>query len=438
MKVNVKARPSAVTHEGAPARRINALQMLKRSVLSCMLWENEFYEDGQTISERIKDLIPSVDPQACFDLAVKARTDMKLRHVPLLIARTMAALGTHKYLVSRLLATIIQRPDELTEFLAIYWKEKRQPLSAQVKKGLALAFAKFDEYSLAKYNRENAIKLRDVLFLSHARPSSTAQEVLWKKLIANELAIPDTWEVELSQSKDKKASWTRLLTENKLGGLALLRNLRNIKEAGVAEPLIARALVEMRVDRILPFRFITAARYAPQWESKIEGAMLKCLNGLEKLPGKTVLLVDVSGSMSSNISAKSELSRQDAAEGLAILARELCEEIEIFSFSDTFVRIPDRHGFGLRDAIRTSQRPSGTYLGAALIAAKKVVSDITRIIVITDEQSHDAVGNPHYLGYMINVASNENGVGYGPWHHIDGWSEAVFDYIIENEKEGKE
>ena len=52
-----------------------------------------------------------------------------------------------------------------------------------------------------------------------------------------------------------------------------------------------------------------------------------------------------------------------------------------------------------------------------------------RIIVITDEQSHDRIVVPRGKGYVINVASARNGVGYGPWTHIDGWSEAVVDYI---------
>jgi 60 kDa SS-A/Ro ribonucleoprotein len=56
-----------------------------------------------------------------------------------------------------------------------------------------------------------------------------------------------------------------------------------------------------------------------------------------------------------------------------------------------------------------------------------------RIVVITDEQAHDHVGSPRGKGYAINVASNRNGVGYGEWTHIDGWSEAVVDYIVELE-----
>lgn len=50
-------------------------------------------------------------------------------------------------------------------------------------------------------------------------------------------------------------------------------------------------------------------------------------------------------------------------------------------------------------------------------------------MVITDEQSHDEVRAPRGKGYVINVASNRNGVGYGAWTHIDGWSEAIVEYI---------
>jgi len=373
-------------------------------------------------------------------MAIEAREKMKLRHVPLLITREMARLKTpingmaHKDLVESTLSRIIQRPDELTEFLAIYWKEKRQPLSAQVKRGLAAAFTKFDAYSLAKYNRPSTIKLRDVLFLSHAKPKDEEQEAIWKKLIDGTLEPPDTWEVALSAGKDKKETWERLMKENRLGGLALLRNLRNMKDVGVDEQVIFNALAEMKVTRILPFRFIAAARYAPQWEPEIEKAMMKCLQSQETLPGKTVLLIDVSGSMNGGLSDKSEMLRMDAAMGLAVLAREVCEYVEIISFSNQVVQIPARHGFALRDAIFNSQEHVGTYLGQAIqIIHQNITYD--RLIVITDEQAHDTVPDPKGRGYVINVASYKNGIGYGAWIHIDGWSEAVIDYIREIEKE---
>src|SRR5580700_5927019 len=84
--------------------------------------------------------------------------------------REMARLPTHRALVAETLVQAIQRADELAEFLVIYWAEGRTPLSGQVKKGLAAAFTKFDEYALAKYDRANAVRLRDVLFPRPAKP----------------------------------------------------------------------------------------------------------------------------------------------------------------------------------------------------------------------------------------------------------------------------
>ena len=58
-----------------------------------------------------------------------------------------------------------------------------------------------------------------------------------------------------------------------------------------------------------------------------------------------------------------------------------------------------------------------------------------RLIVITDEQSADRVPDPLGRGYVINVASAKNGVGYGKWVHVDGFSEAVIRYISEIEND---
>ena len=414
------------THEGGPARHISPEQQLRRSVLACMLWEDQFYEDGVAIAGRIRELVAQVPAEKVAALAVEAREKMKLRHVPLLLVREMARLKTHRHLVAETLTRVIQRADELAEFVAVYWSEGKQPLSAQVKKGLAAAFTKFDEYALAKYNRAAPVKLRDVLFLAHAKPLDQAQADLWKRLVDGQLATPDTWEVALSAGADKREVWERLLRENKLGALALLRNLRNMAEVKVDEPLLRSGLTAMKTERVLPFRFIAAARYAPRWEAELEQAMFKSLEGQPKLPGKTVLLVDVSGSMQVQLSRRSEMHRNDAGYGLAVLLREIAQSVSIYSFSDNLVRIPNRSGFALRDAINASQPHNGTYLGKALSG---IDEKYDRLIVITDEQAHDAVPNPKARGYVINVASYKNGVGYGQWVHIDGWSEAVIEYI---------
>ena len=195
MKLNVLklahlARPR--THEGAPAATITDEQALRRSVVACMLWESEFYESGVTIAARIRELVPRVDAAKVAALAVEVRSAMKLRHAPLLLVREMARHASHRSLVAETLVQIIQRADELAEFVAIYWTDGRRPLSAQTKKGLAAAFTRFDEYALAKYDRAGVVRLRDVLFLSHARPVGEAQAELWKRLAANQLTTPDT------------------------------------------------------------------------------------------------------------------------------------------------------------------------------------------------------------------------------------------------------
>ncbi|HET6180773.1 MAG TPA: TROVE domain-containing protein [Candidatus Sulfotelmatobacter sp.] len=416
------------THEGAPARNISPELQLRRSVLACLLWESQFYEDGVEIAGRIAQLVPKVDAEKVAALAVEGREKMKLRHAPLLLVREMARHATHRGLVAETLARVIQRADELAEFVAIYWKDGRVPLSAQVKKGLAAAFPKFDAYALAKYDRGGPIKLRDILFLAHVKPRDEAQAEVWKRLIAGELTAPDTWEVALSSGADKREAWERLLREQKLGALALLRNLRNMREAGVNEDLVLAALGSMNTARVLPFRFLAAARYAPQWEEALEQAMLKCVAEAEKLRGKTIVLVDVSGSMTAPLSQRSEMQRTDAAYGLAVLLREIGEKVNVFSFSDSLVEVPARRGFALRDAIDASQRHNSTQLGNAVRELNEK-HGYDRLIVITDEQAHDTVPAPRGKGYVINVASYKNGVGYGKWTHIDGWSESVVEYI---------
>lgn len=428
----------AFTREGARTTRFTPEMELKRALMNCLLWEDQFYEDGVAIADRIKALVPKVGPAKVAQLAIEAREVMKLRHAPLLVIREMARSEKHRGLVADTLAQVIQRPDEMTELLAIYWADalgpmqqrKRQPVSAQVKKGLARALTKFDAYQLAKWDRDGAVRIRDVLFLVHAKPKDAEQEKVWKQLVDGELASPDTWEVSLSAGKSKRETFERLIAEKKLGGLALLRNLRLMQNAQVPRETIAGAIEAMRTDRILPYRFITAARYAPDFEPELEAAMLKSVKDHVRLPGRTRLLIDVSGSMFATLSAQSEMTRAEAACGLAILAREICDEVEIFTFSNEVVKVPPRRGFALRDAIINSQPHGGTYLGKAVTEIDRKGD---RLIVFTDEQSHDQVPEPRARGTMVNVASYQHGVGHGAWTRVNGFSEAVVAWIAASE-----
>ena len=438
-KMNVWKRMFPVrTHEGAVAQKVSPKLELRRTVLTCLLWEDTFYEKGSGIAACVAELVRENKPEDVAALAREARDKMQLRHVPLFLVRELARRKGTGPLVAETLEHVIQRADELGEFVALYWKQKKEPLSAGVKRGLARAFTKFDPYQLAKYNRESVVKLRDVLFLCHAKPKNEQQVAAWKKLVEGSLESPDTWEVALSAQKGKKETFERLLQEGKLGGLAVLRNLRLMIAAGVSQKLIRQRL-DKGVARALPFRFVTAARYAPKLEDALESAMLEGVAGLPELAGSTGLLVDVSGSMNAALSKKSETTRMDAAAGLAILLREKAEEFSLATFSDACVELPHRRGFALRDAIVKSQAHASTYLKRALthLSSQLDWKKLDRLIVITDEQPHDGI-LPAWTAqaYVVNVAPYKNGLSYGNgWTHIDGWSERIVDYIAAVEAE---
>jgi len=118
------ARPPIRTHEGAPAVHLTPLKELRRSVLTALLWENTFYESGSVLAKRIEALVPQIKPEDVAALAVEARDTMYLRHVPLFLVRQLARVKGNGTLVAETLAKVIQRPDEMGEYLALYWGGK--------------------------------------------------------------------------------------------------------------------------------------------------------------------------------------------------------------------------------------------------------------------------------------------------------------------------
>lgn len=432
MKTNTAVKATRFTHEGAPSPSINKLQELRRSVMAAMLWEDTFYEGGGAAGKRVADLIKGIPFKDVAAVSIEAREKFKLRHVPLWITVALLRNRHNGREVGDLIFNVIQRADEPGELLAMYWKDQpNAPLTKQMKYGLGRALKKFDEYQLAKYNRDCAVKLRDVMFLVHSRP---VKPELFKKLADDELETPETWEVMLSKGADKKAVFEHLMLDKNLGGLAFLRNLRGMLEAKVDEDLIRAYSEVANVSRILPFRYMTAAKYAPRLEDMLEAMMYRSIAGMEMLGGKTAILVDHSGSMEQKVSEKSEITRFEAAAALAVLARELCDGVRIFTFSDRCIEVPPRRGFAMVQAVKSVINPVSTMLGKAVRHVYSQFPECERIIVITDEQSQDRPQQPQGRGYIINVGTYQNGIAYGPWLTINGWSEAIFDYVREYEK----
>lgn len=454
------AAPPIFTGGGGQAIRISALANMRRNVLTCLLWEDTFYDTGKGRAKGLWDLIKECHPDDIASLAIEAREQMHLRHVPLFLAAGLCLMRTthpdhvDPLLVESTIARIIQRPDELSEFLAIYWggktneKKRPFPLSRAAKRGLQRAFGKFNEYSLAKYaGNKKGLSLLDVMRIVHPKPVDQAQSALWKRLRDGELASPETWENRLSRGENKKAVFEDMLEEGQLGGLAFLRNLRNMEEAKVDRRAILKRF-EGNFDRVLPFRFIAAAKHAPSFEAQIEQAMFKAVAALPRLAGTTVLIVDVSGSMGAGLSGKSDMNRLEVAASLAMITRELAEDPILIATAGSdrtgihrTMLMPARRGMGMHDTINTAYKGmggGGIFLVQALNAGREIVGrDVDRVIVLTDEQDCDRQLKPGKakpfgrFNYLINISNEKNGVGYGEqWTaHIDGWSERVFDFI---------
>lgn len=447
--------PAPLTHGGSQAsRHVSPEDQLKRSVLSCFLFESGFYEDGEEIANRIEALAAQVTPGFLGDLAVTSRTEYHLRHVPLLLASVLAARpDAASGLIAATVQLVIQRPDEMMEFLAIHNRNGKRPIRHCVRRGINRALAGFDEYQLAKYDRPGLIKLKTVLKLCHPTPANKAQQQLWGRVLKGELAVPDTWETRLSSGEDKKRVWEYLLGEKKLGGLALLRNLRNMEQAGVSRDAIRTAIHETEFKRVLPFRFLAAARHAPAFEPELDAAMMRTLGSEQKLPGTTIVVVDVSGSMYGKpVSAQSDMTRAHAACALAAVAHEMCDMPVIYATGgDDTTRVhatalvPARRGMALAEAVFQMcpvLKGGGIFLKQSVDFIRAREGMAHRLIVITDEQDCsggglDAPDKADPFGtrgnYIVNVASDQHGIGYGRWTKINGFSENVLRYILETE-----
>ena len=436
------------------------IALLRRAVLANLLWEDIAYMDGKSITDQIKELIPQCDPKDVADLTVEARTMQKLRHTPLFLAVEMCKHDATRPYVKDVLPKIITRADMLTDFMALYWMDGKCPICNAAKKGLAEAFHNFNEYKFAKYDRDTEIKLRDVMFMVRPKPANQLEEILYKKIAERTLETPETWEVLLSKAhtnKEKAAVWTKLINEGKIGGKAMLMNIRNMQSAGVPRPIIEKGLNELNGAMLLPLDFLKAMRMSEGFNKEIEAAMLKTYENLPKLPGKTLFIVDVSGSMGSLTSHGSDFSRLDQACSMSMLAANQCEDFELvctagsdYDLEEDQIRIsyPSK-GFDLFNEIERSRNTvggGGIFTYQCLEKLRKElgdkIHDYTRIIIFSDSQdidvsnyrslNHDKKPRPFgKYNYICDVSCHKHGINYnGVWTaEISGWSEHFLTYI---------
>jgi len=371
-----KEKNTTTNHEGEVAYTLSAALELYSAVVTTSL-SDQFYEKGKDRLARIRELITKNDPLFVAQLAVYAREKMYLRSIPLVLAVELAKVHKGDDLVGKLVNRIVQRADEITELLAYYQSanpkegiKKLGNLSKQIQRGLALAFNKFDEYQFAKYNRDAAIKLRDALFLVHPKPKDEAQQALFNKIVADTLEIPCTWETKLSalgQTKFEdenaralafRSQWEELIDSQKVGYMAVLRNLRNILQANVGKEHIEKITAHLSNEtavlnsKQLPFRFLSAYRelekepstYTVQVLNALEKAVKTSVANLQGFDADTSVLLacDVSGSMQKAISPKSKVQNFDIGLVLAMLLQSRCKAVTTGMFGDTWkvVNVP--------------------------------------------------------------------------------------------------
>jgi len=446
-KTNVRAKkPPVLTYEGGKAYKTTPELELTKAVLSCMLFEDQYYRTGSEMADRLLELCDQVSPQFVADLALKARNDIYLRSVPLFLmvkALKMQSDG-NKVGLGELISEVIQRPDEMGEIISLYWKyNTTKMLPNQLKVGIRKALKKFKAYQLAKHDYNSAaVSVKDVLRLVHPKPDNKQQSELWKSIIDGTIQTPDTWETALSSGADKKETFERLIREKKLGYMALLRNLRNMEQAGCDIGLVTDALVNKESilkSKLMPFRFLSAYNNVSdlQLKSALDSAFVMSMANVPKLSGTTILLIDVSGSMESTVSAKSDTTLMEAAAAVAAILKETGQCVT-YTFSYQTVKVKSTlHGMNYIDAVVRSQPHGGTYLS-------KAVSDIEndpcdRVIIITDEQSHDGAPVKCWAkyGYVVNVAGYTPSIVNGSrgWQSIaGGWSDKIISYIAAYER----
>lgn len=492
MKFNLRKSVTAetVNYEAAKAFVLTPAMELYTAVATAGL-SDQFYEKADDKLKRICDLIEKNDAAFVAKLAVYVREKMHLRSVPLVLTVELAKRYNGDALISRLTNRVVQRADEITELLAYYAianerKNVKQlnKLSKQMQKGLAVAFNKFDGYQFAKYNRDASVKLRDALFLVHPKAKDEAQQMLFDKIVKDELQTPYTWETELSALGQQKfnsdevkkdafrAKWEELIFSNKLGYMATLRNLRNILEAEVSKAALTKVCEYLGNEKAvanskqLPFRFLSAYR-----ELKVlnNGHVSKVLNALEdavlfsaqNIAGyndetKIVIAADVSGSMQKPISAKSKVQNYDIGLMLAMLLQSRCENVVTGMFGDTWkvLNVPKKNILSNVDEFHRREGEVGYSTNGYLVIKDllKRKKAVDKIMVFTDCQLWNSNNTDETISGLWKqykqIASNAKlylfdlaGYGNVPLNVlrddvflIAGWNDKIFNVLNAIEK----
>lgn len=456
-KFNQNQTTRTVNKNGHAAYKMGDKSKLVTQVLTSFFNEKKFYGDNSSeMQETIKSVIAN-QPEFVANLAVFARREFNMRSVSHVLAAYLAHEPNGKPYAKRVIKAICLRGDDATEILSCYLSIFGKPIPNSLRRALKEVLAGFDEYTLAKYKGDGkAVKMRDLVCICRPDPKTEAQSQAFKKLLEGRLESPETWEVELSKYGNTKETWESLIHGGKVGYMALLRNLRNILSANPAN--LDKVLENLanpeavRKSKQLPFRFLSAYKMVENIASSkvldtLEKACAASVNNMEKLPGLTAIMVDVSYSMSDLMSNKSSVKCYEIGALLGLIANRICEDSVFYKFSNNAEKVSVCSGAPLLYTARSFVSDGGTNMAAPFerMIADGVKAD--RVIVISDTECN--CQNP-WIGKPVQAAANDyrriSGCdcwvhaidlqGYGTQQFagpktniIAGWSEKVFEFI---------
>lgn len=499
--VTSETAPSGLTHEGAPGYARDAKSELFLLAVAYMGSDSTFYETGRERDTRFADLVRKVaveDPAWTDGFIPWLRNGANMRTASLVAAaealkgRLDAGLPGGRQLVS----AALQRADEPGELLAywhsLYGRNEPKPL----KRGIADAVVRlYGEFTLLKYDTEShGYRFGDVIERvhvtgEHPEVKGTWRGALYKYAIDRRHGRPDadrtadysllpmirenaslrsaaredpswllnadrlkaagmTWEDALSLAGSKVSKrdlWTAMIPS--MGFMAQLRNLRNFDDAGVpdevAGDVIARLTDPEQVakSRQFPFRFLSAYRAAPslRWSYPLERALSLSLANVPALKGRTLVLVDRSGSMFDGVSAKSGLNRADTAAlfGAALALRS--EHADLVEFGTHSQPVQFRKAESVLKVIAQFNSMGGTNTADAI---RRNYRDTfhSRVVIITDEQAWGgyygaeptSLVPAHVPVYTWNLAGYQHGhgpSGSGSRHTFGGLTDVAFRMI---------
>ena len=404
-------QPPTVLNRTAGEAYAQSPEMALVSLLLTSFVQDQFYRSAAGQVAEIQSLMGRVDPEFAAKAAIYARTEFGMRSITHVVAAQLATQASGKSWAKKFYNRVVFRPDDMLEIAALTRAQGAKMLPNAMKKGFAEAIGRFDGYQLAKYRGEGrAFKLVDLVNLVHPTPNERNAEAL-RQLVADTLRNTATWEAKLSaagkQAEDatektalKSAAWAELLQSNKLGYLAMLRNLRNIGEqAPECSGEVARRLTnatQIRNARVMPFQFMVAMdalKLSAEFPGKraildaLTDALEVSLANVPRFSGRTLVVVDDSGSMRVGVGSKGFASRSCIELG-AVFAAALFKsnDADLMRFSDdaAYVRANARDSLmTIADQIVRKAKSGGTNFHAIFQTAS---GRYERIVLLSDMQ----------------------------------------------------